>query len=236
MYSLQHPQIDESFLESESAVEEVVKILEALQRPKEAEEEAEESVAKIDISEILTEDNFIITERTGSATPQATNDAPPKKKAKSKTFTPVDRKSDRYPFMRQVDMDLDERSKARLERERVAQNFRKLGNAEYRRGNYEAALRMYTEGIDNIRDSHILYVNRALCFIKLGRFKRGIVDCDFVLNKLDEKNMRAWLYRAMAYKGLEDEANFENCVKYARKFNSKQMEFIDEFLEKMKEN
>lgn len=42
------------------------------------------------------------------------------------------------------------------------------------------------------------------------------------------------MYRAMAYKGLNDEPNFENCVKYARKFNSKQMEFIDDFLEKLK--
>jgi len=51
---------------------------------------------------------------------------------------------------------------------------------------------------------------------------------------LDEKNLRAWMYRAMAYKGLNDESNFENCVKYARKFNSKQMDFIDDFLEKLK--
>lgn len=79
-----------------------------------------------------------------------------------------------------------------------------------------------------------MYLILILFIIRLGKFKRGIVDCDFVLNKLDEKNLRAWLYRAMAYKGLNDEANFETCVRYARKFNSKQMEFIDEFLEKLK--
>jgi len=32
---------------------------------------------------------------------------------------------DRFTFMRQVEVDQDERSKARLERERVAQHFRK---------------------------------------------------------------------------------------------------------------
>lgn len=42
----------------------------------------------------------------------------------------------------------------------------RLGNAEYRKGNYEAAMKVYTEAIENIRDSHILYINRALCFIK----------------------------------------------------------------------
>ncbi|KAH8243384.1 hypothetical protein KR032_007096 [Drosophila birchii] len=260
MYSLQHPQIDERFLGSESTVDEVIKLLETLRKPKEEEEEQKDPPEKEPTSMTVTEDNFIITERkkslaapTVSTEPKETSS---KGKYKPRTFVPVDRKKDRFPFMRQVEMDLDQRSKARLERERIAQNFRKwvciinkltkyifntffnflfrLGNAEYRRGNYETAMRMYTEAIENIRDSHILYINRALCYIKSGKFKRGIVDCDFVLNKLDEKNLRAWMYRAMAYKGLNDEPNFENCVKYARKFNSKQMEFIDDFLEKLK--
>ncbi|KAH8369341.1 hypothetical protein KR009_008814 [Drosophila setifemur] len=234
MYSLQHPQVDERFLDSESTVEEVVSMLENLQKPKEGGEEEQGSAEKDSAPKTLTDDNFIITERNSATVPPAPTEPSPRGKPKARTFTPKDRTNDRYPFMRQVEMNLDERSKARLERERVAQNFRKLGNAEYRRGNYESAMRMYSEAIENIRDSHILYINRALCFIKSGKFKRGIVDCDFVLNKLDEKNLRAWLYRAMAYKGLNDEANFETCVKYARKFNSKQMEFIDDFLEKLK--
>ncbi|XP_016935774.4 tetratricopeptide repeat protein 12 [Drosophila suzukii] len=235
MYSLQHPQIDERFLDSESTVEEVVKLLENLQVPKDDEDDEQDNVEKDTKPSIVTEENFIITART-NAPPviSATKDTASRDKSKPRTCSRLDRSKDRFPFMRQVEMDLDQRSKARLERERVAQNFRKLGNAEYRKGNYESAMQMYTEAIENIRDSHILYINRALCFIKSGKFKRGIVDCDFVLNKLDEKNLRAWMYRAMAYKGLNDESNFENCVKYARKFNSKQMEFIDDFLEKLK--
>ncbi|XP_016953840.1 tetratricopeptide repeat protein 12 [Drosophila biarmipes] len=235
MYSLQHPQIDERFLDSESTVEEVVKLLESLQVPKEDEDDLQEKDKKDTKPSLITEENFIITARTNDPPViSATEDTASREKSKTRTFSRLDRSKDRFPFMRQVEMDLDQRSKARLERERVAQNFRKLGNAEYRRGNYDAAMKMYTEAIENIRDSHILYINRALCFIKAGKFKRGIVDCDFVLNKLDEKNLRAWMYRAMAYKGLNDEFNFENCVKYARKFNSKQMEFIDDFLEKLK--
>ncbi|XP_016970498.2 tetratricopeptide repeat protein 12 [Drosophila rhopaloa] len=235
MYSLQHPQIDERFLDSESTVEEVVKLLKNLRMPTEDEEEEQEKVEKDPKGTIVTEENFIITERKDSAAVICPpKDIVSKEKIHRRTFNRLDRSKDRFPFMRQVEMDLDQRSKARLERERVAQNFRKLGNAEYRKGNYETAMHMYTEAIENIRDSHILYINRALCFIKSGKFKRGIVDCDFVLNKLDEKNLRAWMYRAMAYKGLKDESNFENCVKYARKFNSKQMEFIDDFLERLK--
>ncbi|TDG52014.1 hypothetical protein AWZ03_001684 [Drosophila navojoa] len=109
----------------------------------------------------------------------------------------------------------------------------RLGNANYRQGNYENAVRMYSQALENIKDSPILYINRSLSYIKLSQFKRAIIDCDFVLNKLDEKNMRAWLYRAMAYKGLNDEASYDNCIRYVRKYHSKQLEFIDSFIEKM---
>ncbi|EDW34066.1 GL22045 [Drosophila persimilis] len=232
MFSLLHPQTDESFLDTESTVEDVIRLLQSLQKPKEEGEEEAEAPTEDLRGESVTEDNFMVTERQKPLGPKKV--PIPILKSKKKKADPSDGNKDRFTFMRQVDVDHEESSKARLERERVAQNFRKLGNSEYRQGNYLTAMRMYSKAIENINDSHILYINRALCFIKSGRFKRAIVDCDYVLNKLDEKNLRAWLYRAMAYKGLNDEANFENCVKYARKFNSKQMEFIDGFLEKLK--
>ncbi|KAH8393835.1 hypothetical protein KR215_001896 [Drosophila sulfurigaster] len=210
MYSLQHPQIDESFLQLNSKVEEVTTLLRSMIKP--SEEEVEATTLKNETTaDGVTDDNFMVTKRPSD--------------------TSIN--NDRFTFMRQVEVDQDERSKARLERERVAQNFRKLGNANYRQEKYENAIAMYSEAIENIKDSPVLYINRALCFIKLGNFKRAIIDCDFVLNKLDEKNLRSWLYRAMAYKSLNDEANYENCIKYVRKYHSKQMEFIDTFIEKM---
>ncbi|XP_051862537.1 tetratricopeptide repeat protein 12 [Drosophila albomicans] len=211
MYSLQHPQIDESFLQLNSKVEEVTTLLRSMIKPSEEEVEAA-TLKKETTAGGVTDDNFMVTKRPSD--------------------TSIN--NDRFTFMRQVEVDQDERSKARLERERVAQNFRKLGNANYRQEKYENAIAMYSEAIENIKDSPVLYINRALCFIKLGNFKRAIIDCDFVLNKLDEKNLRSWLYRAMAYKSLNDEANYENCIKYVRKYHSKQMEFIDTFIEKMK--
>ncbi|KAH8381654.1 hypothetical protein KR093_010282 [Drosophila rubida] len=214
MYSLQHPQIDESFLQLNSKVEEVTTLLRSMIKPSESvKKDVEATTLKEATPESLRDDNFMVTKRKN-----------PECKLSS----------DRFTFMRQVEVEQDERSKARLERERVAQNFRKLGNANYRQEKYEDAKEMYSQAIENIKDSPILYINRALCFIKLGNFKRAIVDCDFVLNKLDEKNLRAWLYRAMAYKSLNDEPNYENCIKYVRKYHSKQLEFIDAFIEKMK--
>ncbi|XP_023166463.2 tetratricopeptide repeat protein 12 [Drosophila hydei] len=209
MYSLQHPQMDESFLRLDSTVDEVINLLRSIKKPNENETETKPEEA----ADSVTDDNFMVTVRDPGNTSN-----------KSK---------DRFTFMRQVDVELAERSKARLEREKVAQKFRKLGNSDYRQGNYESAVRMYTQALENIKDSPILYINRSLSYIKLHQFKRAIIDCDFVLNKLDEKYMRAWLYRAMAYKGLDDEASYENCIKYVRKYHSKQLEFINSFLEKM---
>lgn len=60
------------------------------------------------------------------------------------------------------------------------------------------------------------------------------MDTDFVLTKLDEKYLRAWLYRAAAYKRLNDEANYEYSVYQARRLNYTETEFIDDFLDKMR--
>lgn len=68
----------------------------------------------------------------------------------------------------------------------------------------------------------------------MKNYRRAVFDCDHVLNKLDEKSLYAWLYRALAYMKLEDTANFDASVEMAYKSNSKKREEIDEFLEKIK--
>lgn len=60
------------------------------------------------------------------------------------------------------------------------------------------------------------------------------MDCDHVVNKLDEKNLRAWLYRALAYMKLEDTVNYDASVQMAYKNNNKKKAEIDEFLERIK--
>lgn len=71
--------------------------------------------------------------------------------------------------------------------------------------------------------------------LRLGNYRRAVMDCDHVVNKLDEKNLRGWLYRALAYKKLDDTYNYDVSVEMAYKTNNKQREQIDEFIEKMKQ-
>lgn len=47
----------------------------------------------------------------------------------------------------------------------IMHNFR-LGNWEYRRGNYVEAIKMYTTGLSYIKDTYVLYLNRAACYYR----------------------------------------------------------------------
>lgn len=133
-------------------------------------------------SSTITEESFIITERK---TPIPVISAPTSSKEKSKprTFNRIDRSKDRFPSCARWKWILISAQKLAWKGNEWLKTFEsgsgklyyklnlhncifRLGNAEYRKGNYEAAMKVYTEAIENIRDSHILYINRALCFIK----------------------------------------------------------------------
>lgn len=137
---------------------------------------------------------------------------------------------DQAAFMAVVESDANKRFRERKEREKIAQGLRKAGNQAFRNGEFEAAVNFYSKAIDSVRDSPILYNNRALSYIRLDLHKRAIIDCDFVLDKLDEKNLRAWLYRAKGYYCLGDYRNYERSICEAKKLNPKDLEFIEEIV------
>lgn len=69
---------------------------------------------------------------------------------------------------------------------------------------------------------------------RLRNSKRAIIDADYVINKLDEKNLRSWLYRAAAYLRLGDEKNYDTSIKFAKKNNTKEISYITAFQEKLR--
>lgn len=105
-----------------------------------------------------------------------------------------------------------------------------MGNRAFRNGEYEKAVSLYSKALDQVRDSPILYNNRALSFIRLSLFKRAVIDCDFVLNKLDEKNLRAWLYRAKAYYLLGEMRLYEKSILEAKKHHPKELNYIEKIV------
>lgn len=137
--------------------------------------------------------------------------------------------------------------------------FFRMGNEAFRNGNYERAIGMYTKAIDQVKDSPVLYNNRALTYIRsvwqgkkpnfvltliaklifkfrLGLYKKAVIDADFVIQKLDEKNVRSWLYRAKSYYLLEETRDFEKSVNEAKKNNPKDLEFIEKTVANILEN
>ncbi|XP_036343563.1 tetratricopeptide repeat protein 12-like [Rhagoletis pomonella] len=218
--------MDEDFLDFESKVNQVMKLLEDMASANKSESE---NTKKPDTKSEINEDKFIVSVRQDRTVlnRKAAHEKDPNDQGGPQQM-------DKYTFMQQMEQDAAERAKVRQERERIAQNFRSLGNEAFRKQNYEKAIQMYTKAIEHVKDSPILYNNRALSYLKLRNAKRAIIDADYVINKLDEKNLRSWLYRAAAYLRLGDEKNYETSIKFAKKNNSKEIDYIAAFQEKLR--
>ncbi|KAL7728035.1 hypothetical protein ACLKA6_017886 [Drosophila palustris] len=218
MSSYIHSELHEDFLLKPSKVDDVIKLLHEIAK-------SSKEKAEVDISAGVTDTNFMVMHRTNVT-----------KKSKSLSKKNISGKSNtnQMTFMRQIDVSEEERKKVREERIYVANNFRRLGNAEYRKTNFDKAIEYYSRGLTYINDSPVLFVNRSLCNIKKREFKRALLDLDHVLNHLDGCCLRAWLYKAGTLKRMNNEAGYEECIGNARRFNSGNLQYIDMFLDKMR--
>lgn len=70
--------------------------------------------------------------------------------------------------------------------------------------------------------------------LRLKAYKRAIIDCDFVLQKLDEKNLRSWLCRANGFFMLGETRDFDKSINEAKKNNPKEMEYIEKVVERIR--
>ncbi|ROL53322.1 Tetratricopeptide repeat protein 12 [Anabarilius grahami] len=73
-------------------------------------------------------------------------------------------------FFRTLEKDAEERSQRRKMKEEKANELRELGNEAFTQGDYETAVRFYTEGLEQLRDMQALYTNRAqsrICYRKI---------------------------------------------------------------------
>ncbi|EDW80727.1 uncharacterized protein Dwil_GK11411 [Drosophila willistoni] len=220
------PEMNEKFLEEPSKVQEVLQFLDQMANANKMDEGSAPQKPLVDSSGLVTDENFLVFKRISF------NDRMSIKRSKSKNK--IVGNTNQFTFMRQIDETQERRVETRIERERVADNYRRLGNFEYRRNAFEAAIQFYTRGLGYIVDTPVLYVNRALCHIKQHNYKLGIKDCDYIIFHLDKRYLRAWLYRAAAYKRLNDEKSFEESVYQAKSLNSSEIEYIEKFLDKMR--
>ncbi|KAH8292274.1 hypothetical protein KR054_008042, partial [Drosophila jambulina] len=220
----QCPEANESFLEQPSKLEEVFECLTLIENANKM--DSAKADKKPTVQHKSLEDlDFLVTLRKPSSN-EATF-----RRAKANQ---IPMNTNQFTFMRQIEPEPEDRILARNQREIVANTFRRMGNYEYRKRKFDEAIGYYTKGLQYVQDTPVLYVNRAMCYIKLREYKRGIMDCNYVLTHIDEKYVRAWLYRAAAYKRLDDEANYEDSVYQARRLNYTETAFINEFLDKIR--
>lgn len=155
---------DEEFKSFETKVDSVMKILEQLNNTDKEEQESGMIAAdqylngKIKDLEKLNEDNFIVNVKSDRTVIN--------RKALEDDEDRGPKTMSQYTFMKQLEDDAKKRAANKKERESIAQNFRKMGNEAFRKQEYEKAVNLYTKAIDHVKDSPILYNNRALCYIK----------------------------------------------------------------------
>jgi tetratricopeptide (TPR) repeat protein len=86
-------------------------------------------------------------------------------------------------------------------------DYKSKGNEYVKLNDYQNALDLYTKCIDMDNMNSVGYLNRALCYLKLNKFKDALNDCNFVLHYDDSENIKALYRRALAFKGLGDIEN-----------------------------
>ncbi|RUS70689.1 hypothetical protein EGW08_021547, partial [Elysia chlorotica] len=94
---------------------------------------------------------------------------------------PVSDELDQKAFMAALEADAKERYERKKAAEKVAAVLKEKGNAAFRLGNFKEALDFYDKAIHEVRDSSVLYTNRAQAKIKLGLLTEALSDCDWAL-------------------------------------------------------
>ncbi|TNN72338.1 Sperm-associated antigen 1A [Liparis tanakae] len=81
--------------------------------------------------------------------------------------------------------------------------LKREGNELVKNGNFQEALKKYSECLALKPDECSLYTNRAICLLRLNRFEEAKQDCDVAL-QMEPGNKKAYYRRALAFKGLQD--------------------------------
>ncbi|XP_066322296.1 hsp70-Hsp90 organizing protein-like [Miscanthus floridulus] len=99
-------------------------------------------------------------------------------------------------------MDLTDEEKERKERKAAAQKEKELGNAAYKKKDFETAIQHYTKALE-LDDEDISYLtNRAAVYIEMGKYDECIKDCDKAVER--GRELRAdfkMISRALTRKG-----------------------------------
>ncbi|XP_070762621.1 tetratricopeptide repeat protein 12 [Enoplosus armatus] len=113
-------------------------------------------------------------------------------------------------FMKIMERDAEDRRVRRIAQAKKATALKDKGNEAYAQEDYETAVKYYSDGLAELRDMQPLYTNRAQAYIKLGKYKEAISDCEWAL-KCNESCIKAYLHMGKAYLALKKYNESRNC-------------------------
>ncbi|XP_038550165.1 tetratricopeptide repeat protein 12 isoform X2 [Micropterus salmoides] len=132
-------------------------------------------------------------------------------------------------FMKIMERDAEDRRLRRVAKAQKATALKDKGNEAYTQGNYETAVKYYSDGLAELRDMQPLYTNRAQAYIKLGKYKEAISDCEWAL-KCQERCIKAYLHMGKAYLALKKYNESRNCFEKIVEIEPGREKMVKEYL------
>lgn len=132
-------------------------------------------------------------------------------------------------FMKIMEKDAEERRVRRIAKEKKATALKDKGNEAYAQEEYETAVKYYSDGLAELRDMQPLYTNRAQAYIKLGKYKEAISDCEWAL-KCNERCIKAYLHMGKAYLALKKYNESKNCFQKLLEIEPAREKMMKEYL------
>ncbi|XP_068575528.1 tetratricopeptide repeat protein 12 [Cebidichthys violaceus] len=132
-------------------------------------------------------------------------------------------------FMKIIERDAEDRRVRRTAKAIKATVFKDKGNEAYAQEDYGTAVKYYSDGLAELRDMQPLYTNRAQAYIKLGKYKEAISDCEWAL-KCNEKCIKAYLHMGKAYQALKKYKESRNCFEKIVEIEPVMEKMVKEYL------
>ncbi|KAG5880427.1 hypothetical protein JTB14_013202 [Gonioctena quinquepunctata] len=137
-------------------------------------------------------------------------------------------------FMDEVSKDAEKRYKDKLIRTEKMETFKKQATIAFRRGEYERALTLYNKAIEQIKDSCLLYNNRAITCIYLKLYEKAKEDLKWAL-RINENCLKSWLLLAKIHIIENNKIEFEAALKEAKDRNPQDENVIKDFAKDLSE-
>ncbi|XP_034081403.1 tetratricopeptide repeat protein 12 isoform X4 [Gymnodraco acuticeps] len=135
-------------------------------------------------------------------------------------------------FMRIMERDVEDRSLRRIAKANKAHALKDKGNEAYAQEDYETAVKYYSDGLTELRDIQPLYTNRAQAYIKLGKYKEAISDCEWAL-KCNEGCIKAYLHMGKAYLALKKYNESRKCFEKMTEIEPAREKMVKEYLDQV---